>query len=91
MLTGGLEAAWQALKVMFGDTERLLNFRLKALDDLGKFPPSMKNGQPNYGAQATWLAPFLVELNEIISLGETHVELHNTVLLVLSILICLYK
>ena len=55
-MTGGLESAWLALKVMFGDPERLLKFRIKALDDLGKFPPSMKNGQPNYAAQATWLA-----------------------------------
>ena len=78
-MTGGLEAAWQSLKVMFGDPERLLNFRMKALDALGKFPPSMINGQPNYAAQATWLAPFLVELSEIISLGETHQELQNTV------------
>ena len=40
-LTGGLEAAWNALKSMFGDPERLLKFRMKKLDDLGKFPPSM--------------------------------------------------
>ena len=78
-MTGGLESAWQALKVMFGDPERLLQFRLKALEDLGKFPPSMKNSLPNYSAQAAWLAPFLMELSEIISLGETHQELHNTV------------
>jgi len=39
----------------------------------------MKCDRPNYGAQATWLAPFLVELSEIISLGEAHKELHNTV------------
>ena len=42
-------------------------------------PPSRKSSQPNYAAQAAWLAPFLVELNEIISLGETHKDLENTV------------
>ena len=78
-MTGGLQSAWYALQAMFGDPERLLKFRLKALEELGKFPLSMKGGQPNYASQSTWLAPFLVELNEIISLGETHQELENTV------------
>ena len=78
-LTGGLEAAWNALKSMFGDPERLLKFRMKKLDDLGKFPPSMIGNAPNYHAQATWLAPFLVELSEVISLGEKHVSMTNTV------------
>ena len=78
-MTGGIQSAWQALQAMFGDPERLLRFRLKSLEDLGKFPLSMKGGQPNYAAQASWLAPFLVELNEIISLGENHMDLENTV------------
>ena len=78
-MTGGLESAWNALKSMFGDPERLLKFRMKKLDDLGKFPPSMIGNTPNYHAQATWLAPFLVELNEVISLGEKHVSMNNTV------------
>ena len=68
-MTGGLSSAWQALKVMFGDPERLLKHRMKVLEDLGKFPPSMLGGQPNYAAQAAWLGPFLVELNEIINHG----------------------
>ena len=78
-MTGGLTAAWTALQVMFGDPSRLFKFRLKALTDMGMFPPSMKGSQPNYAAQAAWLAPFLVELDEIIALGLNHSELHNTV------------
>ena len=78
-MTGGIAAAWQALKVMFGDPSKLLRFRLKALEELGQFPPSLKGNQPNYAAQAAWLAPLLVEINEIISLGENHPELHNSV------------
>ena len=64
-MTGGLSSAWQALKLMFGDPEGLLKHRMKILEDLGKFPPSMLGGQPNYAAQAAWLGPYLVELNEI--------------------------
>ena len=78
-MTGGIAAAWEALKVMFGDPSKLLRFRLRALEELGQFPPSLKGNQPNYAAQAAWLAPLLVELGEIISLGENHPELHNSV------------
>ena len=46
-MTGGFDSAWQALKVMFGDPERLLSFRMKTLDSLGKCPSSMLNGHPN--------------------------------------------
>ena len=84
-MTGGILAAWQSLKSMFGDPERLLKFRLKALDDLGKFPPSLKGGQPNYVAQTAWLAPFLVEVSEIISLGESYKDIENTVFNTLTI------
>ena len=64
---------------MFGDLERLLSFRMKTLDSLGKCPSSMLNGHPNYSAQATWFASFLVELSEIITLGDNHKEIENTV------------
>ena len=78
-MTGGLDAAWQALRGMFGDPERLLKFRMKSLENLGKFPPSMVGTLPNYAAQAAWLAPFLVELHEIIALGEQYPSMSNTV------------
>ena len=64
---------------MYGDPSKLLRFRLRALEELGQFPPSLKGNQPNYAAQAAWLAPLLVELSEIITLGENHPELHNSV------------
>lgn len=70
---------------MFGDPERLLKFRIKSLEDLGKFPPSMIGSQPNYAAQATWLAPFLVEISEIISMGEKYPAMTNTVFNTLTI------
>ena len=40
-MTGGIQAAWQALQSMFGDPDKLLKFRLRDLDNLGKFPLSM--------------------------------------------------
>ena len=74
-MTGGILAAWQSLKSMFGDSERLFKFRLEALGDLEKFPPSLKGGRPNYVAQTAWLAPFLVEVSEIILLGESYKDI----------------
>ena len=61
------------------DPERLLKFGMKKLDDLGKFPPCMIGNTLNYHAQAAWLAPFIVELNEVNSLGEKHVSMIKTV------------
>ena len=74
--TKDISAAYSVLKEAFGDPARVLDHKLKTLDDLGPFPSDrVGRGLPGYGKQVDWLLQVEGIIRDIIELGEEYVEL----------------
>ena len=74
--TKNIEAAFKVLKEAFGDPARVLDHKLKILDDFGPYPSDkVGRGLPGYGKQVDWLLKVEGLIRDIIELGEKYSEL----------------
>ena len=74
--TKDIEAAFTVLKEAFGDPARVLDHKLKVLDDCGQYPSDkVGRGLPGYGKQVDWLLQVEGVIRDIIELGEKYGEL----------------
>ena len=74
--TKDIAAAYQILKDAFGDPARVLDHKLKALDDFGPYPSDkVGRGLPGYGKQVDWLLQVEGVIRDIMELGEKYQEL----------------
>ena len=74
--TKDIESAYKILKDAFGDPVRVLDHKLKALDEFGPYPnDKVGKGLPGYGKQVDWLLKVEGVIRDIIELGEKYEEL----------------
>ena len=65
-----IEEAFKRLSEAFGNPSKVMNFNLKALEDLGSLPPDKQpGGQPNFARRIEWLLKLEVILGKIIDLS----------------------
>ena len=66
-----IEEAFRRLKEAFGNPSKVMNYNLKALEDLGTLPPEkMSNGHFNYAKRIEWFLKLEVILGKILDLSE---------------------
>ena len=76
-ITEDIDKAWEALDKAYGDPNRLVNHRKKALVKLGPIPK--KNGKGGFQKRVDWYINLEVLLQSILELGQKSEDLNSEV------------